>query len=362
MVKKFTTIFFLLLFTFYFANGQDSTAHKKQKSSIAVMPMINYNRTQDIIVGALVSKYYKLNKQDTISPSSYTGFFGMYTGKKSYVAMGFSRFYFKRDRWRVTAAAGTMDINFQFYLEDPTASTGNFYDYSTKANLFVLQVQRNIFKRIYLGPTGSFIKSTTTFDFPGESGEDSVINSNLNSAGYIISNDTRDHVQNPVRGMYLNFKNQFYRDWVGSDYGFERYTITYNQFFKLSKKDDSQVLAMRANLNVAAGDVPFEGQTVVGGDDIRGYSQGEFRNDQVYTLQAEYRWNFYRKWGMVAFAGVASAVEKFGDIPDNDILPGVGAGVRFKMLPSEKINIGIDGGVGKGDYSITFRIGESFGR
>jgi len=32
------------------------------------------------------------------------------------------------------------------------------------------------------------------------------------------------------------------------------------------------------------------------------------------------------------------------------------------MLPAENINIGIDGAVGKGDYSITFRIGESFGR
>jgi len=38
MVKKITPIFFLLLFAFDFANSQDSTARKKQKSSIAVMP------------------------------------------------------------------------------------------------------------------------------------------------------------------------------------------------------------------------------------------------------------------------------------------------------------------------------------
>src|SRR5436190_5550832 len=362
MRQKFTKLFFLLLFAFGVVNGQDSTVRKKQKSSIAVMPMINYNRTQDVIVGALVYKYYKINKKDTISPSSYTGFFGMYTGKKSYVAMGFSRFYFNRDLWRVTAAAGTMDINFQFYLEDPTASTGNFYDYSTKANLLVLQVQRNIFKRLYFGPTTSFIKSTTTFGFPDVSGKDSVSKSTLNNIGYIISNDTRDHVQNPTRGIFLNFKNQFYRSWAGSDYEFERYLLTYNQFIKLNKKDDKKILALRASLNIATGDVPFEGQTVVGSDDIRGYSQGQYRNDQVYTLQAEYRWNFYKRWGLVAFAGVASAVEKLSDIPDNDILPGVGAGIRFKMLPKEKVNIGIDGAVGKGDYSITFRIGEAFGR
>ena len=115
-------------------------------------------------------------------------------------------------------------------------------------------------------------------------------------------------------------------------------------------------------MNVAAGDVPFEGQTVVGGDDIRGYSQGRYRADQVYTLQAEYRWNFYKRWGLVGFAGIASAVEKFSEIPDKELLPGVGVGIRFRMLPAHKINIGIDGAVGKDDYSITFRIGESFGR
>ena len=122
------------------------------------------------------------------------------------------------------------------------------------------------------------------------------------------------------------------------------------------------MLVARATLNIATGHVPFEGQTVVGGDDIRGYSQGRYRNDQVYTLQTEYRLNFYKKWGLVAFAGLASAVAKFSDIPNNVILPGVGAGLRYKLLPSEKVNIGIDAGVGRCDYSITFRIGESFGR
>src|SRR5205085_11369666 len=138
----------------------------------------------------------------------------------------YSRLYFAKDRWRIAAAAGAVDINFQFYMEDPAASGGNFYDYSTKATLALLQVQRNLFKRIYFGPTASFIKSTTTFGFPGSSGGDSVSQSQLNNIGLIVSNDTRDHVQYPTRGMFLNLKTQFYRDWMGSGYQFERYGLT----------------------------------------------------------------------------------------------------------------------------------------
>jgi hemolysin activation/secretion protein len=365
MLQKSLFLFLSLFFSYTVVLGQDSTATKtsrKQRSGLAAIPMINYNRTQGFVAGALVSYFYKINKKDTISPSSSTGLIGIYTEQKSYALLTYSQLYFAEDRWRVQAAIGTMDINFQFYYENPMTSVGNFYDYSTKANIISLQVQRNIFKRVYLGPLASFVKSTTTYGFPNEQGNDSVSVSSLNNLGYIISNDTRDHVQYPTRGMFMMFKNQFYRNWVGSDYAFERYHVTFNQFTKLNPKNDKHVLAMRASFNIASGTVPFEGQTVVGGDDIRGYSQGRYRNDQVYTLQAEYRWNFYKRFGIVAFAGLASAVKHIGDIPDNDLLLGVGGGLRFKMLPSEKINIGIDGAKGKDDYSITFRIGESFSR
>jgi outer membrane protein assembly factor BamA len=364
MPQKSALLLFFELFAFASVNAQISSAvtSKKKEPSIAAIPLINYNRTQGVILGAILSKYFKMNKKDTISPSSNVGITGIYTAQKSYALFAYSKLYLDKDRWRITAAAGTMDIAFQFFVEDPSSSAGNFYDYATKANLAILQVQRNIFKRLYIGPTGSFVKTTTTYGFPGASGADSVTKSNLNNIGYIITNDTRDHVQYPTHGMFLNFKNQFYRDWVGSNYKFERYIVTFNQFFQLTKQSDQQILAVRATFNVAAGNVPFEGQTVVGGDDIRGYSQGKYRNDQVYTLQSEYRWNFFGRWGMVAFAGVASAVEAFSDLFHSELLPGVGAGIRFRMLRSQRVNIGVDGGVGKGDYSITFRIGEAFGR
>jgi outer membrane protein assembly factor BamA len=361
-VSRSPILLYTLLFGCSIVYGQDTTKVRRQKKGFAAIPMINYNRTQGFIVGILASAFYKTNKSDTISPSSSTGIIGIYTEQKSYAFLGYSQLFFSQDRWRVLAAVGTVDINFQFYLSNPASTTGNFYDYSTKANLVVAQLQRNIFRRIYLGPSASVVNSNTRFGLPGASGEDSVKKSKLSNIGYVISNDTRDHVQYPLRGMFLNFQTQFYRGWVGSDYEFERYMVTYNQFFKLSRDNEKRVLAVRASFNVAAGDVPFEGQTVVGGDDIRGYSQGRYRNDQVYTLQTEYRWNFYKRWGMVAFAGVASAVKKASDIPNSEFLPGVGAGLRFRMLPAEKINIGIDAGFGKDDYSITFRIGEAFSR
>ena len=108
-----------------------------------------------------------MNKKDSLSPSSNIGIAGIYTEQKSYMVFPYSQLFMAGDRWRLRMAAGTMDINFQFYLEDPVTSTGNFTDYSTKAKLVVLQLQRNIFKRIYFGPTGFIYQSTDNLQFSG---------------------------------------------------------------------------------------------------------------------------------------------------------------------------------------------------
>ena len=55
---------------------------------------------------------------------------------------------------------------------------------------------------------------------------------------------------------------------------------------------------------MSIGDVPFQGQNVVGQDDIRGYSSGKYRDNQAYVIQAEYRWRFYKKfewWGFLVW-------------------------------------------------------------
>src|SRR6478736_3598679 len=169
-MQKLIIAWLFLPFVCEIAHGQKPAIKKRDKTGFAAIPMVNYNRTQGIVAGALATGFYKINKKDTISPSSSTGAIGIYTEQKSYALLAYSQLYFAEDRWRVLAAAGSLDINFQFYFDSPASSAGNFYDYSTKANLAMVQVQRNLFKRIYFGPTVAWTKATTAFGFPGVSG------------------------------------------------------------------------------------------------------------------------------------------------------------------------------------------------
>ena len=358
MLKHFK----IILLTIAISASQIAFAQFKtdstKKVNFAAIPIINYNRTQGVIVGAMTSAFYKVNANDTISPASSTALFGIYTAEKSWIAGAGQELFLKQDTWRIRAFVLKGNVYYQFFNGDANNNVGQYEDYSNEAVMIISQVQRKIWNRIYGGLYIEYNNTKTYFTAQ----DDSLDERKMNNIGYVLSQDSRDNVYFPTTGNFVNFKNQFYRDWIGSDNDFVRYQINYNHFFDLLQ-DQRHILIARINLNIATGDVPFQGQGIVGGDDIRGYSQGKYRGNQIYTLQSEYRWMFdSSKFGMVGFLGIASAVENFSDIFNSDLLPGGGVGVRYTLLPDLGINIGADVGFGKDDYSLTFRIGESFGR
>jgi len=329
-----------------------------KKVNVAAIPIINYDPAMGASFGAMSQLFHTVQKNDTISPTSSTGVFGMYSTNRSYGGIAFTRFYFNEDNWRIKLAAGFGNINFQYWQAIPIID-GVFIGFNTKAAFVGLLVERRVYKKLYAGILGTILKSKTEFDLPDIIPDSFRFDErNYNHLGYKLSYDMREHQINPYNGFNIVFKNSFYREWMNNSDNFSRYIITYNHYYKI--KNERNILVSRAKASIAAGDVPFLGQNVVGQDDIRGYTSGKYRDDQVYAIQAEYRWRFYKKFGMVGFFGIATAVERIGDLSFKELLPGLGAGIRYMLLAKERINIGFDVAVGKEDWGIYFRIGESF--
>ena len=108
-------------------------------------------------------------------------------------------------------------------------------------------------------------------------------------------------------------------------------------------------------------DLSFNQQFIVGqGKDIRGYTQGEYRGNYMLALQAEYRWNFKPRLGLVGFGAVATVFDAINPDDDGKLLPGVGVGFRFTADTETHMNVGIDLAVGLDDWGIYFRIAEGF--
>ncbi|MBP9925432.1 MAG: BamA/TamA family outer membrane protein [Cyclobacteriaceae bacterium] len=320
------------------------------KPKVAAVPLITYNRSYGGIFGAFGTLYFPINKRDTLSPASSVGMGGMISTNKTWFGFGFGKLYYAKDLFRTVLAGGRGDQNFQYYNEN-YGTSGSFINYSTLLNFIYGEQLVRTYGRLYTGVSFTYYKAKTTFE--DEVAPDSA--SVYKAIGIPITFDTRDNVNNPSTGWYSNARINRFDKALGSATEYTKLDLDASHYFH---KKAGHVFAYKASINTALGKVPFEAQTIVGGKVLRGYSKGEYRGDQVYSLQGEYRVRFHKKWGSVFFAGAAVPVSK-GDA-DLNFLPSAGAGIRFLMIPDIGINIGLDAAVGKDDYGIYFRIGEAF--
>ena len=109
--------------------GGGGAEHNDENFSFMPIPYISYNRSLGLMGGAVPMCMYNLSKKDTISPSSISGVFGMYSTNDTWFGMAFSKFYLKEDKWRLTTAGGVGSVNFQFFFDNPISP--QYIDYIT---------------------------------------------------------------------------------------------------------------------------------------------------------------------------------------------------------------------------------------
>ena len=375
MKKKLHLPILCLLCLLLFSNNinaqntqKDSSNVKSNKLKKVIIPMVTYSNSFGATFGFMAAGYYKTNKKDAISPISSSSLIGTYSTNKSWFAVQPNKFYFKDDKFRSKLVFGLGSVNFQTYLDWenissqflpgilPSAeSDGTFIDYTTNFQFIYTDFLVNVYDRLYIGGNILYSHSTTTFDLPLKPDD----TQNLFGFGFSSEYDTRNNQMMPLNGFNSKLVTISFLETLGSTSNYHNLNFEYNKYFQ---KGERNTLLLRAYGQVAFGDVPFSGKNVVGRDDLRGYSNGKYRANQVYDIQSEYRHWFSKRWGYVAFGGVATAIDTGNDININNLLPAVGGGIRFLAIPSSNISVGMDLAVGKDDWGIYFRISEAFTR
>ena len=322
----------------------------KGKFKFLPIPYVNYNRSIGASLGALPMAMFNPVESDTLSPSSMAALLGIYSTNKTWFVMGFTKLHFDEDNWRITAAGGVGSINFQFYLDNPVNS---WIPYNTSTNFAVVELQRRIFNKLYVGLSYVYLKFETTTDLIPEPSTDI-----LKGIGLKLTFDKRKNVYYPFGGLNTNIKFFSYPQAFGNKSSSNKIELDYNHYFPI--RDDKDVVAGRFFLGLGIGDLSFNQQFIVGQKDIRGYSQGAFRGNYLLAIQGEYRWNFADRWGLVGFLGFASIFDALNETDNGRILPGIGTGLRFTAFEDNHMNVGIDVAAGYKDWSLYFRIGEAF--
>ncbi len=337
------------------AQAPDSIGEKTSRSEdnvdVTGVPLLSFDRSRGFGIGGVGVLFFRIEPNEKTPPSLALAA-AAYTTKNNWMAFGLTQLYFKDNNYRLTAGGGYLNSNFQTY-QDYGDMDNVQVPYTNKGMVIHLSPMIRLHGPLYAGINVGVFRSDLTLHEPD--GSDSESKNWVNGLGVGVLYDTRDNPYNATRGVSASLRFNVYPSWFGNDSVFNKVLLQANYYHRI---DPTKVIASRVAVNAAIGpEVPFVAQVYVGGHDIRGYTKGEYRGNQVYSAQSELRWNVYRRWGAVGFFGLALASS-----PEqtSQLLPGGGVGARFVALPKYNVNFGLDAAVGHNDWGIYFRITEAF--
>lgn len=195
------------------------------------------------------------------------------------------------------------------------------------------------------------------YDFAGKN----YIENNFgrtNSVSWQKVYDSRDNIYDPKRGKRVSATVQWAGHGLGGDFDYYKFTGEYRNYKAIG---NNQVIAFRARLGWAQGDVPYNALYTLGGaDTLRGFEDDQFRGKKMYNATLEYRVPIFNKVTGVLFTDMGDA----WDAPnvtwydgDKSFNISVGAGVRIST-PIGPIRL--DYGVSKDDNKFHFSFGGQF--
>ncbi|GJM63208.1 BamA/TamA family outer membrane protein [Persicobacter diffluens] len=181
--------------------------------------------------------------------------------------------------------------------------------------------------------------------------------------GYTISGvsanliyDSRDNVANPYSGRYAFLSYKMNAEFLGSTKGSSTLWMEYRDYFSVSKKNPRNLIALWTYGHfVTSGDVPYMALPSIGWDQMgrsgRAFPQGRFRGENIYYLEAEYRFGIpvVRKnpdlLGGVIFANTTSTSSAMDEVKlFQEMQVAVGAGLRVMINKKARTNLAIDYG------------------
>jgi len=151
----------------------------------------------------------------------------------------------------------------------------------------------------------------------------------------------------PHRGIRIAWDLYKSSKQLGGNFESIRFWSNNDYFVPLT---DKSTLAMQVYGQFSDGNVPWYQLAQSGGTNLlRGYFMGRFRDKQMLLSQAEWRRHLFRRWGVVAFAGIGQVASDVPKLFESKPLAAWGAGIRLRLTKQQRINARLDVGFNRTD-------------
>lgn len=233
--------------------------------------------------------------------------------------------------------------------------------YTERSYITVLNAQARVISGLYAGLRARLEHRDVLRREPGKELDSGAVYGGAGGfvagGGPAITYDSRDNTYAAARGTYVDLAFASHPRAFGSEFMFGQVRADLRKFIPIG----SHVLAFQLVGEAASGETPFYLLSRIGGGNyLRGVTRGRYRDNMMVEGQAEYRFPIFGRLGGVAFLGTGKVAHTLKAFDLSGLHTAGGTGLRFAIVPSERINIRLDFAYAATGIGYYLDLGEAF--
>ena len=264
------------------------------------------------------------------------------------------------DRLQTLAGVVYASVDLDFYgIGEDSVLADDPLSYNLEPKGGMLQAKYRIGdSRFWAGLSYAFARTDVTFDAPaGTPGlPDCASESNVGGTTPSLTFDTRNNIFTPTRGTYVEATAGLFSEALGGDGEFQRAQLVTMQFVPLHPR---LFLGLRGQVAASFGAVPFYLRPFIY---MRGVPMMRYQGEEMAQLEAELRWQFWKRFSLVGFAGGGAVWKDFERFEDSKTVVTGDTGFRYELARKYGIHMGVDVAVGPDDPAVYIQVGSAWAR
>ena len=332
--------------------GKDSIQTKKIK--ILPVPAFGYSPETKTYLGAVT--LFTINMyRDSITRTSNAKLEFNYSWNKQIILESEWNYLFRQEKWFTKGKIHFSKYPDLYYGIGPETPESNKLFFDSRRFILEASLLKNIGYKLF---TGINLKYTDYSKVEAENNEliyPELIAASTFGIGYSLLKDTRNNLLTPTKGLYSYLNTTWH--FAKSNYLKFTFDLRYYKTWK-----EKFTLANRFINDVNTGNPPFYDRALLGGDKfVRGYYLGRYHDNNLSSLQSEFRFPAFWKIYLATFGGLSNIYSIENKFSIGKTKTNYGFGLRFLVDKTENTFLRLDYAIGQDNndgFYISF--GESF--
>ena len=285
---------------------------------------------------------------------------GLATANDTWAAAAGDLRYWRGGRLQTLAGLLTASVNLDFHgIGDDAALADQPLRYNLEPQGGLILAKHQLGgSRFWAGASYAFASTGVSFVLPpGAPVPPTTGDSDVGGITPSFTFDSRDNIFTPLRGAFVEASVGLFDEALGGDDEFQRVRLLGMQFFPLP--DHRVYVGYRAEATASFGDVPFYLRPFVY---LRGVPVLRYQGEEAAQVEAELRWQFWKRYSLLGFAGYGAAWNDFEELDDKLTAVAGGTGFRYEIARKYGIHMGLDLAFGPEDTAIYVQVGSAWAR